>query len=203
MPITIVMRSPIPSTARTSSPRRPQPGAQGIAYREPRSVPPFDWPAARPQSARAYTAVRRGGPATFTARSRQTAHDIFRRTAGCRAFGLATKDASVGRERTRALAPAALTCRRCDMCPDTSTTTARPRAVAHQLPMPRRTGCLATLRDVAPAAGRLETEARASMRGTNIARTRTSVRPREAAHNKVDAHAPHGADRASPITSHF
>ena len=37
--------------------------AQGIAYREPRSVPPFDWPAARAQSARAYLrrSTRRAG----------------------------------------------------------------------------------------------------------------------------------------------
>jgi hypothetical protein len=63
-------------------PRRPerahqQPAAQHLAYRQPRSVPPFDWPAARAQSAHAFYAVRRGGPATFTAESPQPAHDIF------------------------------------------------------------------------------------------------------------------------------
>ena len=35
-------------------------------------------PAARPQSARAYNAVRRGVPATFITESRQPGHDIFR-----------------------------------------------------------------------------------------------------------------------------
>jgi hypothetical protein len=39
----------------------------GIAYRQTRSVPPYSkWPAARVPAARAYLAVRRGGPATFT-----------------------------------------------------------------------------------------------------------------------------------------
>jgi len=46
--------------------------SQRIAYREPRSVPQFDRPAARLHSARASYAVRRGGPATFTAESTPT-----------------------------------------------------------------------------------------------------------------------------------
>ncbi len=45
----------------------------------------FDWPAARPQSARANAAVRRGGPATFTTpvTPNGTSHLSATRGSGC------------------------------------------------------------------------------------------------------------------------
>jgi hypothetical protein len=51
----------------------------GIAYREPRSVPPVRLAGRVAATTRAFYAVRRGGPATVTAWPRQPAHDIFRR----------------------------------------------------------------------------------------------------------------------------